>query len=279
MKTIFLCLLLTVSAGMAAQPGAEAWLQNGLLTPELIAALKSDLALTPDQETRMTAIVTEAQAGAGALEKDLRDQQKAFNHLLRQRETTPEEAGAALARLMEAEAPVKQAQLRTLLRLRDLLTPDQLKKAVTLAPSRQAKRTDLETRVREKAARLKTAVDALGIPPTSAMMERGLEIEGLMRGGDLAAADKALDKLIAEGGLEDTTAPETPDFSKYEPGDTDVGALRDRLDNVLTGARGVIFLPKVRRLLKAKEALEQAKAAEDPVAVGRILTWAEGVLK
>jgi hypothetical protein len=43
-------------------------------------------------------------------------------------------------------------------------------------------------------------------------------------------------------------------------------------------AKDVVRLPVLRALLKGRDALEKAKAAEDVDAVARILTWAEGVL-
>lgn len=279
MKTLLLTLLFITASTFASPSGAEAWLQEGLLTPELIASLKSELALSADQETRMTAIVTSAREKAQPLEDALREQQAAFRKLVRKPGATPEAASDALARLLEAEAPVKQAQLRALLQLRDVLTPEQQRQAATLAPAKQAKYSTIETRVREKADKLKAAVDELGIPPTQAMKDRGGELEALIRSGDLAAADKALDELIIEAGLNEPQSTEEPAFDQQDPGDTSLDALRARYENVQASADSVISLPRIRLLLKGKEALEQAKAAEDAVAVGRILTWAEGILK
>lgn len=276
MKRLLIILFLLTKSATA---GPEAWLQNGLITPDMITILKPELELTVDQEERMKTIVTEARVSAEPLETKVREQQKNFNQALRQPETTPEQAGMALTQLMDAEASVKQLQLRTLLSLRDVLTPEQRKKAVALAPARQAKQSDLETRVREKAARLTAAVDALGIPPTKVMKERGAEVEGLIREGYLAKADKELDQLVIESGVDETTPAEVPDFSSYDPGNTDLEVLKQRYLDVEIGAQTIISIPRVRQFLQAKQALEEAKAAEDAVAVGRILTWAESVLK
>jgi hypothetical protein len=41
----------------------------------------------------------------------------------------------------------------------------------------------------------------------------------------------------------------------------------------------VIYLPLLRQLYLAKDAVEAAKSAQDAAAVGRILTWAEQAMK
>ena len=275
MKRFLLCLLIT-SGILAAGP--EALLQNRLLSADIITVIKPELDLTEEQESRMNAIVSGARAESAPLEKQVREQQKAFNHILRQPDSTPEVASAALARLMEAEGAVKQLQLRTLLSLRDVLTPEQQKKAVALAQPRQVKRADLETRVREKAARLRLAVESLGVPATQSMIERGSEVEALVKEGDLTAADAALDRLVTESQVDAAEAPATLDFSTYDPGPTDVETLKERYQAVETAAQSVLSLPLLRQLIQAKNALEEAKANEDAETVGRILTWAEKVL-
>lgn len=275
MKLILTSLLaLTV----IAHAGPEAWLQHGLITPETIATLKTELELSADQESKMQAIVSEARATAEPLDQAVREQQKAFNELLRFPKASADIASVALTRLLEAEAPVKQLQLRTLLQLRDLLTPEQQKKAVALAPGRAAKKNDLESTVRAKAEKLKTAVDSLGIKPTQAMTERGGEIESLIRAGEWSQADKALDQLTTDSGVNEPETSEAPDFSKFETGDVNLEVLKQRLADVESKAQSVISIPLVRQFIKAKEALESAKAAQDAEAVGRILTWGEGKL-
>lgn len=272
MKPLLICLL---TAFTFAHAGPDAWLQNGLVSPETITALKSELELSTEQEERMQAIVTAARAEGEPLEKAVRDKQKALNELLRNREASAEAAGQALTSLLEAEAPVKQLQLRALIQLRDVLTPQQQKKAVQLAPGRIAKADDLETRVKQKAEKLRAAVDSLGIKPTTAISERGAEIEGMLKAGDWKAADEALDKLAKESRADELESPEEIDFSKYEAGNTDLEGLRERYASVQEKGQSVVSLPLIRQFLKAKEAFEEAKANQDAEKVGRILTWVE----
>lgn len=64
-----------------------------------------------------------------------------------------------------------------------------------------------------------------------------------------------------------------------EPGSTDLETLRQRFDALQVAGQEVINLPLLREMLQAKEAFEEAKAAQDADKVGRILTYAEGRLK
>lgn len=276
MKHFFLLLLCLTSPLIA---GPEKWLEAGLLTPEMISSVKPELGLTQDQEEKMMTLVKDVMAEAEPVEKQVREYEKKLTRLLRQPSTTAAEAEAALTPLLAAEAEVKKLRLRTLLALRDVLTPEQQAKAVTLAPSRQGKRSSAEAQVKEKAQRLKTAVDALGVPPTRAMQARGEAIVSLMRAGDYGAADKALDQLILDSELDQTATVTAPDFSQFSPGDTDLAVLKQRYTDVEVAAQSVVSIPLVRRLIEAKTALEAAKIAEDAEQVGRILTWAEELLK
>lgn len=275
MKSILASL---IALTVLAHAGPEAWFQHGLIKPETLATLKSELQLTADQESKMQSIVSEAHATAAPLEQAVKERQKALNELLRNRETAADAASAALTRLMEAEAPVKQLQLHTLIQLRDLMTPGQLTKAMTLAPGSLAKTNDLESRVKAKAGKLRVAVDSLGIKPTRAMTGRGGEIEALIRAGEWAEADQALDKLTNESGVNEPEAAEVPDFSKQEPGNVDLDTLKQRYAELQAAAQSVISIPLLRQLVKAKEALEEAKSVQDAEQVGRILTWGEGKL-
>lgn len=271
MKTI----LILLSTAILAYAGPEAWLQNGLITPETVTSLKSELGLTAEQEEKMQSIVTAARSEGEPLEQTVREQQKALNELLRNRETTADAASAALTRLLEAETPVKQLQLRALIQLRDVLTPEQQKEAMRLAPGRVAKSDGIEMRVKQKAEKLRAAVESLGIKPTNAMSERGAEIEGLMRAGDWKTADAALDKLTKESGADEPESTAELDFSKFEPGNVDLEVLKERYQTVQDKGQSVISIPLVRQFLKAKEVLEAAKESQDAEKVGRILTWAE----
>jgi hypothetical protein len=100
----------------------------------------------------------------------------------------------------------------------------------------------------------------------------------LIRAGDLAMANKSLDQLIIDTGLDESGEGAVIDFSSQIPGDTDLEILKQRYEAVEVAAAGVISLPLLRQLIQGRDALELAKENEDASQVGRILTWAEGVL-
>jgi Spy/CpxP family protein refolding chaperone len=264
-----------IAFALSVKAGPEAWLQHGLIMPEAIANLRTELELTSDQETQMLAIVNEAKTTAEPLEAAVKQAQKTFHAVLKNRETNAETARTALTQLLAAEATVKQLQLLTLIQLRDRMTPEQQKKAMQLSSSKLVKKTDFEPRVRAKAEKLRAAVDSLGIKATQAMTKRGAEIETLIRQGQWARADEELDKLTQESGVNEPESTELPDFSQEQPGNVDLEVLKKRLADVQTEAESIISLPLIRQFIQAKKALEEAKEAQDAERVGRILSWAE----
>ncbi|MDZ4402559.1 periplasmic heavy metal sensor [Prosthecobacter sp.] len=279
MKIIVCFLLLLVTVSLPAA-NVEDWLKSGLLHPDLIASVREELALTDDQQSKFNAQLNEARQQAEPLEQAVKEQQKALNHLLKDTTTTAEAASAQLTKLLEAEAAVKQLQLRTLIGVRYVLTPEQLGKAQKLGPPKMAAKSNAESPVMEKAGKLRAAVEALGVPPTEAMKTRGAEIEALIKSGDLAAADAALDKLIEDSRFKELeTEDDVVDFSKFETGSADLESLRQRYEAVQVAGQEIISLPLMRQMIQAKKAFEEAKEAQDADKVGRILTYVEGKLK
>lgn len=269
--------LILITAAATSLAGPEQLLNAGLISPEIIQQIKPELQLTAEQETKMTRIIGEAREIGAPLESALKERQKTLHQLLREASTTIDSASAALGQVLESEGAVKHLQLRTLLHLRDVLTPEQQKKAMALSLSKKVTaKSELEARVTAKANKLRAAVDALGEKPTEAMTYRGQEIETMIKSGEWASADAALDVLIKDSGiLEPEEAGAAPDFSTMAPGDTSLDALQSRFESVKERAQEVVSIPLLRRLLKAKEAFEAAKASQDATAVGRILTYVE----
>ena len=264
-----------IALALSAKAGPEAWIQHGLIMPETIANLTAELELTSDQETKMLAIVKEAKTAAEPLEAAVKQAQKTFNAALKNRETTVAAAESALTQLLKTEAPVKQLQLRTLIQLRDSMTPEQQKKAMQLSSSKLVKKTDLAQSLRAKAEKLRVAVDSLGIKATQAMTKRGAEIEVLIRQGKWAMANEELDRLTQESGANEPESTEAPDFNREAPGNVDLEVLKERLADVQAKAESIISLPLIRQFIQAKKALEEAKEGQDAERVGRILTWGE----
>lgn len=279
MKTKVISAILILHSFVSAFAGPEQILNAGLLQPDIIQQIKPELQLNADQEAKMASIISDSRTAGEPLEQAAKAEQANLRTLLREPGTSAEAASAQLAKALEAEGAVKQLTLRTLIALRDVLTPEQQKKALTLSLPKVAAKSGLEAGVTKKAAQLQAAVEALGEKPTDAMTRRGAEIEALIKSGDFQAADEALDQLIADSGLNDSQTNDAPDFSQLDPGNTDLDALKERFENVKTGAQEIVSIPLMRQFLQAKDAFEAAKSAEDAIAVGRILTWAEQKLE
>ena len=278
MNKLLCWLLLAATCLPAAQ--VEDWLKSGLLHPDMIASVRDELALTEEQQSKLNSQLSEARAQAGPLEQAVKAEQKALGHLLEDKSTSADVAAAQLSRLLEAEAAIKQLQLRALIGVRDVLTPEQLAKAKKLGPPKLAASGGLEAQVKEKAGKLRAAVEALGVPPTEAMKYRGGEIEQLIKSGQMAEANAKLDELIKDSHFKELDAPvEKVDFSKFEPGSTELETLRERFERLQVAGQEIVSLPLLRELLQAKTAFEAAKEAQDADKVGRILTYVEGKLK
>lgn len=277
--TAVLTLIAALAAGPASAVDVAALARAGLIAPETITAHHESLGLSPEQETRLQKIHDDMQAQAEPLEQAVAEQKEKLEALMRDETITAEAAEPALKALLDAEAAVKSLQLRTLIQLRAELTPAQRTQAIELARADALERMPLEARVQLKAKRLRAAFDEIGVTPPDSLKARGAEIEAQLAASDFAGADKALDELIEETGLEEPVGDTPVDFSAQDPGATDLETLKVRLQSVESEAVTIIRLPVLRQLVKAKDALEAAKAAEDAIQVGRILTFAEGVLK
>jgi Spy/CpxP family protein refolding chaperone len=251
---------------------------NGIVTPETLVQHRAALSLTVEQETTLTGIYEGAKTEAALLEEAVRTEEAKLGELLRGADLTDAAAAAQLQLLLEAESKLKHLQLKTLVALRSSLTPEQLAKAITLAGQTATETAPLKAGIEAKAARLKSAFDALGIPASPSLKSRGDEVMALINAGDLAAANESLDRLIIDSGLEESGAGAVIDFSGQAPGDTDLEILKQRYEAVEVAASEVISLPLLRQLIQGRDALEVAKENEDAEAVGRILTWAEGIL-
>ena len=251
---------------------------TGLVTPETISAHHEALDLSPEQEAELTQIYEAAKSEAATLETAVREAEKQLTDLLKEHDVTSESTDARLDALLEAEAKLKKLKLRTFITLRSKLSPGQLNMAITFASEDKQESVPLEAQIEVKANRLKAAFDELGFTPGPELKQRGEEILELIRNHELSAADEALNKLIAETGLDAPVDNASIDFSTSAPGDTDLETLKRRYEEVDKKARNMSFLPTMRQLIKGRDALEQAKQNEDAEEVGRILTWAENLL-
>jgi len=252
--------------------------RHQLVLPETVLAHASELGFTAEQETKLKAYADEMKPKIVALEETVRAEQSKLEQAIKVPDATVEQAAPQLDKLLAAESLVKHAQLKVLLELRDMLTPEQREKALALARKESEAKQPLEQRVKAKANRLRAAFDELGIPPAEVLKAKGAGIEEMVRGGEFAEAETKLDELAKEVAIDEPALEVPSDFSKFETGNTDLDVLKQRYESVTENAKDVVRLPVLKALLKGRDALEKAKAAEDVDAVARILTWAEGVL-
>ncbi len=278
MKLAF-CSLLFACAWTASAVDVGSLVRTGLVLPDTVLQHQSEIGISSEQADHLRKLYADAQQEGKGLEAAVKEQQQAFDAAVKNPETTPAAASEQLKQLLEAEAALKQLQLRTLLKLRDELSPEQRTRALKLGTEDAITSDPIEARLREKGMKLKAAFEAIGVPPPEALKTKGEALEALVKEGRLSEAEKALDALIKETGLDEIAAtPTAVDFGKYEPGTTDLPALQDRYTAVRTKAGKVIYLPTLRLLAQGRDELEKAKTAEDATRVARILTWAEGIL-
>jgi Spy/CpxP family protein refolding chaperone len=271
--------LLTASLLPAPAADTDAWLKNGLIHPEVIIKHHSELKLSPDQETKLMAMVEPAKTNVATLEEAVKKAQQELETLLRNPDANTDEAASKLTAALTAEGALKQFQLRTLIEFRRVLTPEQRTQALALAATKGGSGSDMEAKIRSKAERLKTAYEALGLPMTEGLRKRGQQIEEMIKNGGLERAMGALEKLAADSGLDKPLTKAELDFSKLEPGDTDLEKLKARLDSLQERAKEVVSVEIIGKLMQAREALEKAKNDSNADLAGRILTFAEDLLE
>jgi Spy/CpxP family protein refolding chaperone len=261
----------------ATAADTEAWLKCDLIHPEVIIKHGAELNLSAEQQGKLKEIIDPAKAKVQPMEAAVKEAQSALETALRNHATTLGEAGAQLTKVLETEAVLKQFQLRTLLELRTILTPEQQKQALALAVKKAV--PGLEAKVRAEAERLKFAFESLGLPLTDGLKKRGHQIEQMLKDGGMEQAMKALEKLADEAGLDDPISKDPLDVSKLSAGETDLTKLKARLDAVEAKAKEVISVEVISKLLQARAAMEKAKQDADADLAGKILTFAEALLE
>lgn len=128
MKKEILCLLVMASLGMGAAMAEEPKdvFKGKLFAPNIILEHRTELQLSKDQFTAIRAAVVEVQTGVAEHEWDM---QEAYQALMLELDKVPvdenkvlEYSGAALL----AENQVKKKQMVMLVRLKNLLTVEQI---------------------------------------------------------------------------------------------------------------------------------------------------------
>lgn len=128
MKKGILCLLVMASLGLGTAIAEEPRdvFKGKLFAPNIILENRDQLQLSKDQFTAIRAAVVEVQAGVAEHEWDM---QEAYQALMLELDRTPVDENKVLeyaSTALLAENQVKQKQMVMLVRLKNLLTADQI---------------------------------------------------------------------------------------------------------------------------------------------------------
>jgi Spy/CpxP family protein refolding chaperone len=126
---IALSLLATVAHANAAQPDE---LAQSLFPPDGVLKYREEIALDDRQSKALKELVEQAQSRFVALQWDLQDEVGKLARLLRSPRVDETAALAQVDRVLSQEREVKKAQLTLLIRIKNLLTPEQQQKLATL---------------------------------------------------------------------------------------------------------------------------------------------------
>ena len=143
MRKLFLvlpCLLLVVAPATAQNPapdpkvyvggaGGGDPLERHLVPPEIIMQYQSLLGITSSQREEIKKQVSALQTGFTELQWDLQAHMEALSESLTHLEAQEEAVLAQLDQVLASEGQIKRTQLSMLLRIRGILTPEQLEKA------------------------------------------------------------------------------------------------------------------------------------------------------
>ncbi len=136
MKKGILCLLAVVSLGMGAAMAEEPKdvFKGKLFAPNIILENRDALQLSKEQFTAIRAAVVEVQAGVAEHEWDM---QEAYQALMLELDKTPIDEDSVLEHAnmaLLAENQVKKKQMAMLVRLKNLLTAEQVRYLGTVYP-------------------------------------------------------------------------------------------------------------------------------------------------
>ena len=118
--------VLLSSSAIAAQPRGDVW-KGKLFPPNVILQHQQELELSKEQFTAIKTAVVEVQANVAEHEWDLRE---AYLNLMSELDKSPIDEGRVMdlvEKALLAENEVKKKQVVMLIRLRNLLTDDQVK--------------------------------------------------------------------------------------------------------------------------------------------------------
>jgi Spy/CpxP family protein refolding chaperone len=121
--------LLSTASAMAQQPSPHPSPDSGfasrLFPPELVMQQQRRLGLTAEQRDRITAAIKELQGQVIDFQWRMQDEEQRLTGLLDQPSVDATAALAQVDRLLEIERQIKKAHLGLLIKIKNVLTPEQ----------------------------------------------------------------------------------------------------------------------------------------------------------
>ncbi|HET8946545.1 MAG TPA: periplasmic heavy metal sensor [Candidatus Polarisedimenticolia bacterium] len=111
--------------GGPGMPGAHAALMGELFPPELVMRHQQEIGLTDDQKSRLVQAMQDLQTDLVPLQFDMGDATARLREALAQPRIDEQKAGDLADRLMSLETKIKRRHLTTMIRMKNVLTPDQ----------------------------------------------------------------------------------------------------------------------------------------------------------
>ncbi|MEP7381734.1 MAG: periplasmic heavy metal sensor [Gemmatimonadota bacterium] len=126
--TALALLMLTVAPGaVAAQvaPQVDDPIARTLFEPELIMQHRRAIELTDRQRDEISRVIKDAQGQVVSMQWDLREQADALATELNRPRIDLDRALDRMSRVLQTEGKIKQARLTLLVRIKNILTPEQ----------------------------------------------------------------------------------------------------------------------------------------------------------
>lgn len=195
---LLLSLCLAIAGPLAFADGLEA----ELFPPEFLFSQREAIGLSTAQLDSMEAVLKASQNEFEHRKAALDERAKALQAELHQANPDPAKAEEKLRALLAQESEVKLLHMLTMLKVRALLTPDQLAKTRQLY-AETAERVAQEgqrNRIQAKLGQLRDTVKKLSEAGTlpQETMERAQAIQELLKNGKEPEAEQQIDALLGQ---------------------------------------------------------------------------------
>ena len=126
-RTLFLVLtvLMLGVVQVSAQTPDDVGFEQELFPPELVMRHQRDIGLADEQRRSITEAIKQLQATVVDLQWELQEQTRVLGELLRERSVDEASALEQVDGVLEVERRIKRAHMSLLIRIKNVLTPEQ----------------------------------------------------------------------------------------------------------------------------------------------------------